>query len=84
MDHRRIQKEGRIARDGPLKFLYATTNTYFKETKMYKESQQQKLLSSSLTIAIDFLNHLKPKHAEFLRYIFKKDFEDIAFLNSEK
>lgn len=71
LDHWQIQKEGRIAVDGPLLFLYLANNTYFKEIKLCKNLQQQKLLSSSITISIDFVNYLKPRHAELLKYIFK-------------
>ena len=71
LDHWQIQKEGRIAVDGPFLFLYVTNNTYFKEIKLCKNLQQQRLLSSCLTISIDFVNYLKPRHADLLKYIFK-------------
>ena len=41
------------------------------EIKRHKELQRQKLLLSSLMISFDFVNHFKPRGAEFLNYILK-------------
>ena len=48
---------------------YVAGNTI--EIKIHKELQRQKLLLSSLMVSIDFVNHLKPTLAEFLKCVFK-------------